>query len=112
LKGEGGLHGFECFLADVGLRPSNRHSIGRIENDDGYRPGNVEWQTQKQQMRNTRVNRRCNAFDLDLSLAEAVERFGAVSYQTATMRIHCGWRSEDAVLTPKGEAPTTLAPPF
>lgn len=44
--------GFERFLACVGRKPSPKHSLDRIDNDSGYRPGNVRWATQSEQMRN------------------------------------------------------------
>ncbi len=52
-----GKGGFERFLAHVGLKPTPKHSIDRIDNDKGYEPGNVRWATQKQQCRNKRTNR-------------------------------------------------------
>ena len=45
--------GFDRFLAHVGNKPSPKHSLDRIDNDVGYRPGNVRWATQSEQMRNT-----------------------------------------------------------
>jgi helix-turn-helix resolvase-like protein len=45
---------FKNFLADVGRRPKNKTSLGRINNDGDYEPGNCEWQTNLQQGRNTR----------------------------------------------------------
>lgn len=45
---------FEAFLAYVGRKPTAQHSIGRIDNDKGYAPGNVEWQTREQQANNQR----------------------------------------------------------
>lgn len=47
-------HDFWAFIADVGPRPSNRHSIGRIDNDGDYSPENAEWQTPEEQGRNRR----------------------------------------------------------
>src|SRR5258708_166047 len=39
--GENGKSGFECFLQDMGERPSLDHSLDRYPNNDGnYEPGN------------------------------------------------------------------------
>jgi hypothetical protein len=45
---------FQIFYDYVGAKPSSKHSLGRIDNNKGYEPGNVEWQTAKQQTANRR----------------------------------------------------------
>jgi hypothetical protein len=58
-------HDVAVFIADIereiGPRPEGRYETGmphltldRIDNDQGYRPGNVKWSTQSQQVRNQR----------------------------------------------------------
>lgn len=49
------LHSFEAFLADVGYRPSNKHSLDRINNNGNYSPGNVRWTTIDVQNSNKRT---------------------------------------------------------
>ena len=41
-------------LANIGVRPSPRHQLDRIDNDGHYEPGNLRWATQRQQQNNKR----------------------------------------------------------
>jgi hypothetical protein len=48
---------FENFIADMGRKPSAKHSLGRINNDLGYSPENCRWEDWFMQAQNRRGNR-------------------------------------------------------
>jgi hypothetical protein len=48
---------FPNFFSDMGERPSAKHSLGRIDNDQGYSPENCRWETMTEQSRNRRSTR-------------------------------------------------------
>lgn len=48
---------FEDFLADMGKRPSAKHSIERKNTNGNYTPDNCCWATAKEQANNRRNNR-------------------------------------------------------
>ena len=64
---------FNQFFATVGLRPSNKHSLDRINNDGHYEPGNIRWATNKEQWSNRKVKTLRNFSDEEL-LTEAKRR--------------------------------------
>lgn len=47
----------DSFWADMGDRPSKKHSLGRIDNDKDYEPGNCRWELAFQQAGNKRTLR-------------------------------------------------------
>lgn len=54
LLGDGARSGAECFLADMGSKPSPLHTMDRIEVNGNYEPGNCRWATYSEQNSNRR----------------------------------------------------------
>jgi hypothetical protein len=50
------LNSYENFLADMGRKPSPKHSINRIDNNTDYSPENCEWADDTKQRRNKRTS--------------------------------------------------------
>jgi hypothetical protein len=54
------LNSFENFFADMGPRPSAKHSIDRIRVNGDYEPSNCRWATKMEQVQNQRAKKRRN----------------------------------------------------
>lgn len=48
---------FENFIADMGFKPTIKHTLDRINNDGNYEPENCRWATTKEQAANKRVGK-------------------------------------------------------
>lgn len=64
-------HDFATFYADVGPRPSPKHSLDRIDNNGNYEPGNVKWSTRLEQQNNMRSNVFVEYLGQRMTLAQA-----------------------------------------
>lgn len=79
---------FENFLADMGTRPSNQHSLDRIDNDKGYFKENCRWATRQEQNGNRRRRRDARLYQGKTVAQWAV--FWRVPYMQAYDRLRAG----------------------
>lgn len=91
---------FEQFLADVGKRPTKRHSIDRLDNSKGYEPGNVAWRTRARQQSNRSNNRWLEVNGRRMT----VGKWERLTGLPVRLRIARGWDPERAVTEPATRA--------
>lgn len=103
---------FENFLSDMGERPSRSVSIGRIDNDRGYEPGNCRWETHGEQARNTRRTVRVEWQGESRLLCDLAVEFG-IGLSVVNGRLKRGWELGVALTSPvRPKRPNGSSPPF
>lgn len=98
---------FEDFLADMGERPSGKHSVDRINVNGDYEPTNCRWATASEQCRNRRNN---VTLTIDGRTQTAIawgEEVG-VRKELVKERLRLGWSAHDAVFKPPRRKVTRL----
>lgn len=88
---------FSAFYHHIGPRPSDKHSIDRIDGSKGYEPGNVRWATITEQNQNRRNVRRIFYNGKNLTLKEYCAEVG-ISAGTIDYRMYVlKWSFHDAI---------------
>lgn len=89
---------FENFAKDMGPRPAGL-TLGRIDNDKGYYPGNCRWENFRQQNLNYRRNVLLTARGKTMTVVQWADELGVSPH-----RIHCRlrlkWTTEHALFDP------------
>lgn len=90
---------FENFYNDMGPRPSDKHSIDRIDNEGHYCPENCRWATLYEQS----INKSTTAFltfnGQTLPFKEWCRIYN-IPYRRLRSRLDRGWSVEETLLTP------------
>jgi hypothetical protein len=90
---------FEAFFADMGPRPSPKHSIERKDTNGDYCPENCIWATAKEQSRNKRNNRLIEYNGMVQCLTAWADEL-KIGVQTLWQRLKKGQTIEEAFSTP------------
>lgn len=86
---------FSAFASDMGMRPAGM-TLGRIDNNGAYEPGNCRWETVQQQNNNRRSSRSLTAKGRTQTLAQWAREIG-VSRALLRYRVEAGWPPEQVV---------------
>ena len=90
---------FEAFIGDMGLRPTDKHEVDRIDNDGPYAPWNCRWATRTEQCANQRRNVMLTFHGETLPRSAMARRYG-IDVSTLKYRMRMGWSLERALLEP------------
>lgn len=91
---------YENFVADMGPKPSPKHTIDRIDNTKGYSPENCRWATNKEQCNNKSTNRLFIFNDETKTMTQWAEQYG-IPFHTLKSRINRSkWSIERALTEP------------
>lgn len=90
------MDSFEAFLKDVGLRPSPELQLGRINKNDGYKPGNVAWMTRSENAMN-RPSAKLIKFKGEKRTIRAWAIHLGLCYETVWRRFKVGWTARRAL---------------
>lgn len=92
-------HSFENFYADMGPRPSDEHSIERVDTDKNYGPENCIWATTSVQSRN-RSDNHVITFDGRTQVLQDWAAETKISRTVIRKRLNRGWPVGRALTEP------------
>lgn len=87
---------FEQFISDMGERPSDRHTIERLDTNGNYEPSNCVWATYGEQMNNKRNNRTLEHNGVEQTVSQWARELN-ISKDTIRKRLDKGFSTEEAL---------------
>ncbi len=94
---------FENFIADMGQRPSRRHTLDRSNNNLGYEHSNCHWALPRDQMRNTRMTKFIEYNGRRMCLTDWAREIGITASTLKARLGRLGWPKDKALTTPRRE---------
>lgn len=102
-------HSFSNFLADMGPRPTPKHSVEREDNNGDYCPENCVWLLRKYQNRNKRNSRILTFNGVSQTVADWADQLGVRASMIHSRLNEYGWSVERALSEPPNRRPNKLA---
>lgn len=90
---------FANFIEDMGERPTEKHSLDRIDNNSEYNKENCRWATKKEQAHNRRDNRLETYNGISKCVASWAEEY-MIPYYSLLWRLNHEWSMYRALTTP------------
>lgn len=88
---------FENFIADMGRKPSPKHSLDRLDGDRDYTPQNCRWSDQYRQMSHTSRSRLLTINGETRHMADWARFYGVNLHTVYSRAKRRGWTLEEAL---------------
>lgn len=92
---------FDNFIADMGPRPTAKHSLDRIDNNGNYSKENCRWATRHQQQSNRRNSKLLTYEGITMTEIQWCRKLNLKGNRAITRRLKAGWPEKKAFTVPK-----------